>query len=283
MKDDFKIPSRTVFTDESLNTIFMNQGYVVIRDFVSQSSCKTLNQWYEKNPPEHSSGFHTSIHSTNVNHRRAVTQEVRKSFDEPLIELLSNYRPVFSSFTVKEPDSSSGFDIHLDWSMVDEQRFTSLTAWVPLIDITNDNGYLWVLPESHKFYPTIRGGPGLNLWCKVPPTQWQKQFQLKKLKLRKGDALIYDHRLFHGSPPNNTQHRRLAINHTLIPLEAKSLHYQFTGHGQVDALEVPDDFYHTHILNTLPSLQNSVWSKKIGGSFIFQHAVNKLISGESIH
>ena len=66
MKDDFKIPSRTVFTDESLNTIFMNQGYVVIRDFVSPSSCKTLNQWYEKNPPERSSGFHASIHSTNV-------------------------------------------------------------------------------------------------------------------------------------------------------------------------------------------------------------------------
>lgn len=281
MTNHFKIPARTVFVDETLNRSFMNNGYVVIKNFISPSSCETLSEWYGKNLPEDSSGFHTSIHSKDVHHRKAVTQEVKKAFDEPLAKILSHYRPVFSSFTVKEPDSESGFDLHLDWSMVDEQKFTSLTAWVPLIDITNDNGYLWVLEGSHKFYHTIRGGPGLNLWCEVPPTLWREKFQLKQLKLQKGDVLIYDHRLFHGSPSNKTHNRRIAINHTLIPTEAKSLHYQFTGHNRVDALEVPDDFYHTHILNTLPDLKNSVWSKKIEGAFVFQHAVNKLISSES--
>jgi hypothetical protein len=271
---DYKHP---IFSDSKLHQHFLEHGYVIIPNLYSQETCSELVQWYDANPSGLNRGFHTSIHSNDVDYRRAVTGKVCSCFDVPLQSLLDRYRPVFSSFTVKEPDSGSGFDLHLDWSMVDERRHTSLTVWVPLVDITDDNGFLWVLPGSHRFHYTIRGGPGLNLWCGTLPTRWTEHYELKRLKLKMGDALIYDHRLFHGSPPNRTETRRLAINHTLIPLEAESLHYQFHGHSVVEVLKVPDDFYHTHILNTPPSGVKSIQMQRVQGCFVFQHAVNMLV------
>jgi len=255
----------------------MENGYTVLPGLFSDAVCDELADWYEQHHPENPTGFHTSIHSSDVMLRRAVTEKVRTHFDSPLERILNRYRPVFSAFTVKEPDSDSGFDLHLDWSMVDERQFTSLTVWMPLVDITDENGFLWVLAGSHRFHYTIRGGPGLNLWCSVPPCQWDRRFELRCLKLRKGDALIYDHRLFHGSPPNRSPERRLAINHTLIPEEATSLHYEFHGPGTVDALVVPDDFYHDHVLNTSVPSSLQFERREIRGGFVFQDDVNGLV------
>ena len=276
MTKAFFIPDRSAFSDDALNETFREQGYVILKNFLPKSVPQSLTKWYERNLPEINSGFHTSIHSNDFSHRRSVTAEVRGHLDGKLSEVLNDYRPVFSSFTVKEPDTNSGFDLHLDWSMVDEKKFTSITVWTPLVDITDCNGYLWLLERSHRFHYTIRGGPGLNLWCEKLPTQWKEKFQLKRIKLSQGDVLIYDHRLFHGSPPNTSEKRRLAINHTLIPAEANSLHYQFEGHAKVYAVEVADDFYHSHILNTTPSSGKAFSESNINGAFVFQHAVNEL-------
>lgn len=265
-----------VFKDSELNTAFRRDGYVILEGFLNQKGINKLVSFYESNPPEINSGFHTSIHSSNPELRRAVTEQVKFLFDPLLEQHMNDYRSVFSAYTVKEPDCNSEFDLHLDWSMVDERLHTSVTCWVPLIDITEDNGYLWVLHASHLFHYTIRGGPGLNLWCETPPAEWHENYELRKLKLKKGDALIYDHRLFHGSPANTSKFKRLAINHTLIPSHAASLHYQFEGDAKVVAIEVPDDFYHSHILNTKPSSGNVFSESIIEGGFVFQHDVNEL-------
>lgn len=273
---EFFTPLRTVFKDGHLNHQFLDKGFVILKNFFPKSVAEELARWYEDNLPETCSGFHTSIHSSDTFHRKRVTQQARRHLDHRLSEILNDYRPVFSSFTVKEPDVNSGFDLHLDWSMVDERKFTSITVWAPLIDITDENGYLYLLEGSHRFHYTIRGGPGLNLWCEKPPTQWSEKYPLRRIKLSKGDVLIYDHRVFHGSVANGSNRRRPAINHTLIPIEANSLHYQFKGHSKVIAIEVPDDFYHSHILNTTPSSGNVFSESIIKGAFVFQHAVNGL-------
>jgi ectoine hydroxylase-related dioxygenase (phytanoyl-CoA dioxygenase family) len=47
----------------------------------------------------------------------------------------------------------------------------------------------------------------------------------KALSMKAGDAIIYDHKLFHGSPANLKSTSRLAINLAMIPQETQSLHY----------------------------------------------------------
>lgn len=268
--------SRIIFNRPELDRQFKADGYVIIPDFLSLSEVEDLRQFYQENPSENQEGFHTTIHSKNYEYRKSVTEEINKRFSRKSSVLLNKYNPIFSCFTVKEPDTNSGFDLHLDWSMVDERSFSSITIWTPLLDITDENGYLWVLNGSHNFNYTIRGGPGLYLWSNEKPDKKTSSYPLKKIKLKRGEALIYDHRTFHGSPPNLSSEVRVAINFTAVPEEAKCLHYQFRENGFVDVFESPVDFYHSHILNTEPTGLKLIERIEIGGTFLYQEDVDSL-------
>ena len=57
-----------------------------------------------------------------------------------------------------------------------------------------------------------------------------------------GDAIIYDHRLFHGSPANRSSELRIAINYAMIPNELNSWHL-YLDNNKINAFEVDDEFY----------------------------------------
>ncbi|MCF8463361.1 MAG: phytanoyl-CoA dioxygenase family protein [Flavobacteriales bacterium] len=268
---------RLVFTDPELNSRFKSEGYVIVKGFLSENEVERLATFYEEHPSERRTGFHTTLHDSRPDYRESVTNEVNDVFYPKAQKLLVGYEPVFSCFTVKEQDAESGFDLHLDWSMVDEKQFTSVTIWSPLTDITDTNGLLWVLPGSHQFEYTIRGGPGLRLWCEKPAHECSQRFSILELKLAKGDAIIYDHRLFHGSPPNQSNQRRVAINYSSIPIAAESLHYLFNGDSEVRSRCISPNYYHHHILDYLENCGLYINRKEIGGSFLTQSDVNTLV------
>lgn len=266
-----------VLRDPHLNAEFKQNGFVVIRGFLNNLESTELLNFYLKNPSENHSGFHTTLHSKNGEYRKSVNRMINSIFQPKADKFLNNYRSVFSCFTVKEPDNKSGFDLHLDWSMVDEKEHTSVTIWSPLIDIDALNGHFWALKGSNQFEFTLRGGPGLNLWCSSSPQNWSKTtYDQVSLFLLKGDAIIYDHRLFHGSPPNESNGLRVAINFSSIPQEAKSVHYRFEQEGTVSVYETPVDFYLTHILNAPPKGIALIDKYPINGSFLNQADVNTL-------
>jgi len=267
---------KPVFQDSLLNAKFKSDGFVIIKNFLSEKEALHLSKYYDDNPAEKCSGFHTTLNDSRPLYRERVTNAVNQVFYPKAKALLKAYEPIFACFTVKEPDTNSGFDLHLDWSMVDERKFSSVTIWTPLLDITDENGYLWVLKGSHNFDYTIRGGPGLYLWSKKKPNQNTNSYSLKKIKLKRGEALIYDHRVFHGSPPNLSDKIRIAINFTAVPEEAKCLHYQFRDRGFVDVFESPIDFYHSHVLNTEPTGLKLIENVEIGGVFLDQCDVDSL-------
>jgi ectoine hydroxylase-related dioxygenase (phytanoyl-CoA dioxygenase family) len=265
-----------VLIDNELNKQLRQNGYVVISEFLSEDEVGSLLDYYEINPSELRNGFHTTLHSKNAEYRKSVTQRINTTFFPKAEKILLKYRPVFSCFTVKEPDSGSAFDLHLDWSMVDENEFTSITIWVPLVPLTENNGQLYVLKGSNNFEYTIRGGPGLKLWCSDPSRVVAHTYPLERLKLNVGDAVVYDHRLFHGSPPNLSDTRRIAINYSTIPFDARSIHYRFEHNDAVTEHESPVDFYHEHILDTPPQKLLPIKKIPIKGGFLQQSDVNKL-------
>ncbi len=40
--------------------------------------------------------------------------------------------------------------IHQNWTFVDEDKFTSVSVWVPLCDVSRFNGTLEVVPKTHN-------------------------------------------------------------------------------------------------------------------------------------
>ena len=267
---------RKVLRDTALQNLFERDGFVIV-PFLEKEHVAQLLSFYDSLEHEKTFGFHCTIHSQRVDYRRKVSDGINQLFNKLAHQYLEKYKPIFSNFTVKEARPDSEFDIHLDWTMVDENRYSSVTIWSPLHDITESNSYLWVLKGSHKFGFTIRGGPGLRLQTAQPlPLTEEDKFDRLIVKLKAGTALIYDHRVFHGSPPNISSQRRIAINYTMIPEETQSWHYHFLQDDLVEIFEVDPDFYIRHIIGTIPVGVRSLGTIAVEPNFLDQEQVNSI-------
>jgi hypothetical protein len=233
---------RNTFKNNKLQKNLEENGYLIIPSFLNEIDIISLSSFYEENKETNLSGFHATMHSKDSNYRQKTNAIISSKFESKIANLLDNYRPVIGNFTVKEVGENSFFDFHLDWNMLDESKARSITIWVPLVDTNKTNGNLWVLKNSHKLDATYRAGPGLNLFTVNEPEYSEKHLEKIILPMHAGDAIIYDHKLFHASPPNLSNQRRLAINLALLPREMKSFHY-FYENEKVNIYEVPDSFY----------------------------------------
>lgn len=72
--------------------------------------------------------------------------------------------------------------------------------------------------------------------------------------MKAGEAILYDGRLLHGSPPNRSGSRRVALSAGFIPMEAELLlhYYDPANADQFEVLALPDEFFITHRLGGRP-------------------------------
>src|SRR5690606_6148058 len=109
--------------------------------------------------------------------------------------------------------------IHQDWSFVDEDLHRSVGLWVPLVDVDEANGTLYVLPGSHRVLRQVRPAPGLPAGAPNPVTELDFD-DLDPVPLRVGQAIAYDQAVVHGSPPNRTDAPRPAVALNFAPRAA---------------------------------------------------------------
>ena len=234
---------RNIFKETKQETHFKEHGFVLTPGFLNSEEISLLRAWYTQTPNDLGQGFHATTHSKDIDYRRKVTELISKVFQDKIRQILHEYRPVVGTFTVKEPGPKSFFDFHLDWSMVDESQHISITAWVSLEDTTENNGNLWILDRSVHHGNSYRCSPGLHMLVENKDNWGNLKFQKQALAMKAGDAIIYNHKLIHGSPPNLSDQARIAINMVYLPKEAKSVHYTFED-KKIHAYIVDDDFYH---------------------------------------
>ena len=90
---------------------------------------------------------------------------------------------------------------------MDEGPFRSCNVWVPLVDLTKNNGAIEVLPGSHQLFTTYRGPNIPDRTNDLQSFYWET---MTPLYMKAGEALIYDHRLVHGSKDNMSDKIRYA-------------------------------------------------------------------------
>lgn len=261
---------RRILHDQKLQAEFEENGYVVV-PFLERSQIRQMLDLYASLDYDLNAGFHATILSKKVDVKRKVNTEVEKLFAPIANKYLLNYKPLLANYTVKEPGKESLFEFHLDWSMVDEDKHISITVWCPLMDVDKHNGNLVVLKGSHRLGRSMRGHRGMFIYT------FDKNFkdsigQCEKvaLALKAGEAVIYDHKLFHGSPPNMTDKVRVAINQAMIPVETESVHYQINDNGYIDIYQVDKDFYARYDIDLEldPTEVQKIGSIKADGNFL---------------
>jgi ectoine hydroxylase-related dioxygenase (phytanoyl-CoA dioxygenase family) len=140
---------------------------------------------------------------------------------------------------VKHPNDTSFSHAHQDWSIVDEESYTSINTWLPLTAVTRDNGAMRLLPQSHKIFNLPRGSYIENGNFDNQKILSEKDFLT--LNLLPGDLLLFDTRLVHASFNNTSEKTRVAVGNILIPEKASLFHY-YKKNNSINKVKLNDDF-----------------------------------------
>ena len=149
-------------------------------------------------------------------------------------KVLVDYRPLIANFVNKLPGTGV-VPTHQNLSVVDESKYASVSVWVALVDCVLDNGAMSLLEGSHRSLRSRRGMWAYQAFGGIE--QGIIDELLTRVEVPAGHAVILDDALVHYSPPNQTDHRRLAIQLVMAPQEVETLWHQQIGTNE-DGLDV---------------------------------------------
>lgn len=204
--------------DLILRDTIHTKGYEV-KSILSSEQIEQLHNIYKE---EHSfdvkdGGMFYSMYSKDKAYRKRVHESIGKILQPILDQYFTGYKNVINSFVIKLPGEKSEFYVHQDTTGLDEFQYSPLSIWIPLQDITPENGALAVIEKTHWFFSPYRGVSFSFPFKKINETV--KKY-LDPVYMKAGEALIFDNRIIHNSMANKTDKPRVAIICGLFPKEA---------------------------------------------------------------
>lgn len=213
---------RPVFRDPALDAEFKRNGFVVMR-LLEPAAAIGLRQKAKRLRSGVRGHFHASFWSKDRDYRNAVDAMVKSVLEQAVLEVLQDYKALFSDLLVKRQSLNRHFDVHQDWSFVDEASFASVYAWMPLQDVNAFNGALRVFPASHRMMTPVRG-------ANIPSDVYHLGPHIRKhygehMPLKEGEVLLFHQGLLHASAPNRSMSIRYAAGLGFVPVEAQVWHF----------------------------------------------------------
>lgn len=246
-----------IFAEQKHNLLLQKNGYAIV-PFLHADEIASLTRFFYDNHPSLPDGMYASSHAPDFSLRKKMNDEIQYVCSRAMKTTFQNVTPLGATFMVKSKGENGSLHPHQDWNIVDEEHFHSYNIWLPLVDVEEYNGTLLILPDSHTLMQNIRGLHIPSSFAAVQDELWSS---LIPIRMKAGEALIYDHRLLHASGINHSQQPRLVIVYGLIPAEAEMRFYL----GKENTIEEyacsPDFYFEANILNgpdNLPLLRSFV-------------------------
>lgn len=241
---------KALFKDQLLQAQIDEKGYVTL-PFIGESELEELRSFYtEIHPdgaPEKIDGIHMTTWCEDYDYKMKVTDRLTKTYTKPCADIFHDYRALNNVFIVKD-SGETPFKVHQDWSVVDEKENFAINVWVPLYDVTKNEGGLWVLEGSHKIDRHVRGSA--YLFPNYAPFNNELEKAAKSVSLKAGEAIIFYVNIIHGSPPNYGESERIATCFSVIPKDAPlNIYFQKDAGDPLEIHSPKDDFMfdYTHL------------------------------------
>ena len=231
------------FKDPSHQQSIEEKGYVVIKNLLPEVFIEEASHHYfEVLKEDYDFVFYTSNWIKDSAQKKKVHSFLNPKLTPIIHQYVEAAKDIYSYYLIKKPGEGGKVELHQDWSLVDESQTCGMNVWIPLIDITPQIGPFQVLTGSHKIYNNLRGS-NIEFPYRDYRDLMEERF-LTDVYVDKGDAIFFDHRLVHSSPPNKTDKVRLALGHVLVPDDAHVVHYyaESGDDSVVTMYNVPDDF-----------------------------------------
>jgi len=243
---------RAVFKDKELEEHFVKYGYCLV-PLLQPSDVQKLEEIYYSNRVEEQAAIERTTSTTNIELGRNIRRLAGEVVGNRASEYLLNYRVLFSGFVTKIPGKPSKMRLHQDPTFVDETQFKALNIWSPLVDVDENNGAVWIVPNSDKFFQGFRGQPAKEFdFDEISVQVMNKLGQI--IPMKAGESLIYDTTLFHFSQENASGKIRIANATVMIPKEATPIYYHHNKTlDTLDVYEISEDFmlrYYSEYLKT---------------------------------
>ncbi|MGK0390709.1 MAG: hypothetical protein ACI94Y_003469 [Maribacter sp.] len=232
-----------LFKDEALQKEFEENGFVIV-DALEEEQINTLKEFYKSTGlfDEKGYGFHVSMDNTD---KKLVNSIIDKIYDVALPSVLPHFvnaKPYIASYVVKDPNPQGVVPVHQDWTFVEaEESHNSLTVWIPLVDVNMENGALGAIKGSHKFFDHVRPSPSPQVRTLLQEHLFTIFPYMNILEIKAGQAIVFDNRTFHASPPNVTEETRLAVGIGITQAESQLCHYSLNPNNDKELLKFKVD------------------------------------------
>lgn len=219
---------------------FEKQGFLVA-DFLNADEIDYLNSFFDELHPNPQGGFVAGSYSGDLNYKKKASDEIVRVFSKHYERLFLDYQPFGGAFLYKLPLQQSELAAHQDWTIVDETKFVALNCWVPLCDITLDNGPLMILPGSHFDNLNVLRSPTLPFFFSGDEQIVMQE--LEPMVVKAGTAVILNQSVIHYSPANKSDKIRKAITAGVKSAGAQMyFHFKVPGKDELEVFQQDDDF-----------------------------------------
>ncbi len=244
---------RRIFNKDDQDDFFSKNGYYHISGFLNERDVEEMRKLYfDIEYTNQVNGFHRTLDMQNPDIKRKIYREIDRLVSERSKPLLYNYKYFLTSFMTKEPGADA-FDIHQNWSFVEEDKFASLVLWIPLQDTDQRNGTMEVIPGSNN-YPKWKRGNNIK-WKYEDIKSELIESYLEAIDMKAGDAIIFDDATIHYTSPNNSKEPRIAIAQVMIPEESQPIFYNYNEvEHVVEKYRIDKDFYHNYVERYIPEM-----------------------------
>ena len=245
----WKIAPYNYIKDKQFKDKLYDEGYY-LGDKLDDTTVQQLEKLYVDNHNFQDSGMFNTMYSQDVAYRKKIHKEITHILDEYLANTYQDFKVVYSVFFLKGPRTKEFLYLHQDLTMVDEAKYSAIHLWVPLTDITVENGALCIIDKTHHLYAPYRG---MSIPAPTHLIQEHLTTYLKPVTVKKGQVLAFDPRTIHCSLPNKTKQSRPVVIAVLTPKEAKiEVSYQDPKSEKIEVIEQAEDFFITshHFIET---------------------------------
>lgn len=254
---------KRIFKSEEHQRLFDKQGFIVL-PFLTPEEVTTLDQLFDElHPGLSQSGFFSGSYSTDKAYKLKASNGIVSNFTRAYQELFVNYTPFGGAFLYKVPGANSELAAHQDWTIVDESQDVALNCWVPLCDVTMENGPIMIMPGSQFDKLNVVRAPTLPFFFSGDDDMVVAQ--LEPMEVKAGTAVILNQSVIHYSPANNSNKIRKAITAGVKSKDAQMyFHYKVPDKDELEVFEVPDDFF-LNFKNFIEDMgKRPYWGKSIG-------------------
>lgn len=235
-----------LFRDPRLAQILTRDGYLLL-DASLTDETRRIHSFIEQRFVLPESGFYYSLMANDFEGNKTIRDFLHQTLAPFYETYFTEYRSITESFLNKPAHTPGELLLHQDWCYTDESAHEAYNVWIPLCDVTEQNGALFFLPGSHRRFANYRSGSFHT--ARISMTEVADK--VRTVPMTRGQVLLFHPAVFHGSHPNTSGEKRTVATATVMGADAPFLFYARSGSGAgADVYRLPDDA----LLNGLENL-----------------------------